>query len=130
MREMRPERSIGDLFAELAKETSTLVRQEVALAKTELTQKASRAGRNVGYLVLGGAVAYGAFLAFAAAAILALAQVMPWWAAAVVVGFVIAGVAAVLVSKALNALKEMDPAPRQTVETLKEDVRWAKDQIK
>jgi hypothetical protein len=133
MKEMRQgsqERSIGELFAELAKEMSTLVRQEVGLAKTELTQKATRAGRNIGYLLAGSAVAYGAFLAFAATAIIALAEVMPWWAAALVVGLVIAAIAAVLVSKALNALKELDPAPRQTLETLKEDVRWAKNQMK
>lgn len=130
MPDMGQERSIGELFAELAKDTSTLVRQEVALAKTELTEKASRVGRNVGYLALGGAVAYAALLAFAAAAVIVLAQAMPWWVAALIVGIIIAIVAAVMISKALATLKQTDVAPRRTVETLKEDVQWAKDQMK
>ncbi len=55
---VKEERSLGDLFSELATETSTLVRQEVALAQTELTQKATVVGKDVGFLVVGGAVGY------------------------------------------------------------------------
>lgn len=127
---MRQDRSIGELVADLAKETGTLLRQEVALAKTELTEKATRAGRNVGYLAVGGAVAYAAFLAVAAAVIIALAQVMATWVAALAMGVVLGIAGAVLISKALAALKETEVTPRQTVETLKEDVQWAKDQMK
>jgi uncharacterized membrane protein YqjE len=126
----KQDRSIGELFSELASETALLIRQEVALAKVELTQKASRAGRNIGYLVLGGAVAYAALLALLATIIILLADVMAWWIAALIVAVLVGIVAAVLISKAWSALKNMDVAPRQTVETLKEDAQWAKQQMK
>jgi uncharacterized membrane protein YqjE len=126
----KQDRSIGQLFSELANETTLLIRQEIALAKVELTEKANRVGRNIGFLVLGGAVAYAALLALLAAVIILLANVMPWWAAALVVAVVVGIVAAVLVSKALASLKKTEIAPRQTVETLKEDAQWAKQQMK
>lgn len=126
----KQDRSIGELFSELASETALLVRQEVALAKVELSQKANRVGRNVGYLVLGGAVAYAALLALLAAIIILLANAMPWWIAALVVAVVVGIIAAVMISKALAALKNTEVAPRQTVETLKEDAQWAKQQMK
>ena len=126
----KQDRSIGELFSELANETSLLIRQEIALAKVELTEKAARIGRNVGFLVLGGAVAYAALLALLAALIILLANVMPWWIAALVVAVLVGIVAAVLISKALVELKNTNIAPRQTVETLKEDAQWAKQQMK
>jgi uncharacterized membrane protein YqjE len=126
----KQDRSIGELFSELANESALLIRQEVALAKVELTQKANRVGRNVGYLVLGGAVAYGALLALLARIIILLASVMAWWIAALVVAVLVGIIAAVLISKAWAALKNTDVAPRQTVETLKEDAQWAKEQMK
>ena len=121
----KQDRSLGELFSELATESSQLIRQEIALAKVELTQKATRAGRNVGFLVLGGAVAYAALLALVAAIIILLANVMPWWVAALAVAILIGIIGAVLISKALAALKKMDATPHQTVETLKEDAQWA-----
>ena len=126
----KQDRSIGELFGELANESGLLIRQEIALAKVELTEKATTVGRNVGFLVLGGAVAYAALLALLAALIILLANVMPWWAAALVVAVLVGIVAALLISKALAALKKTDMAPRQTVETLKEDAQWAKQQMK
>ena len=77
MQPMKQDRPLGELFSELARETSTLVRQEVALAKAEIAQKTSQVGKNIGFLVVGGAVAYAAFLALMAAAIIGLAHVMP-----------------------------------------------------
>jgi len=124
----RDDRSLGELFAELAQETSTLVRQEVTLAKTEITHKASRAGRHVGILAAGGAVAYAGLLAILAGIIALLNLVMPLWVSALLVGVVVGVVGYVLVRRALDALKREDFAPRETIETLKEDQRWAKDQ--
>ncbi len=126
---VKEERSLGDLFSELATETSTLVRQEVALAQTELTQKATSVGKNVGFLVVGGAVGYAALLAILAAAIIGLAYFVPAWAAALIVGVVVGIVAFVLISSALKALKETSLTPNQTVETLKEDAEWLKNQV-
>ena len=122
--------SIGELFSELANESSQLVRQEIALAKAELTEKATRIGRDVGFLALGGALAYAALLALLAALIIALANAMPWWLAALLVAVVVGVVASVLVLRSLTALKKTKLAPQQTVETLKEDVQWAKQQTK
>jgi hypothetical protein len=126
----RDDRSLGELFAELARETSTLVRQEVTLAKTEMSQNASRAGRHVGVLAAGGAVAYAGLLAILAAVIVLLNNVMPLWLSALLVGIVVAVVGYLLVRRALDALKREDFAPRETMETLKEDQRWAKDQTR
>ncbi len=124
----RDDRSLGELFSELAQETTTLVRQEVNLATTEMTQKASRAGKHIGILAAGGSVAYAGLLAILAGIIALLNAVMPLWVAALLVGIVVAIVGYVLVRRALDALKRGDFAPRETIETLKEDQRWAKDQ--
>lgn len=121
---------LGDLFGDLATEMSNLVRQEVALARVELSQKAKHIGKNVGYLVVGGAVAYAAALAIIAAIILLLARYMPDWGAALLVGIIVAGIGWLLIGKALSALQETDVTPRQTVETLKEDATWMKEQLK
>jgi uncharacterized membrane protein YqjE len=124
----RDDRSIGELIAELSRETVTLVRNEIQLAKAEMSQKASRVGKNVGFLVVGGLVAYTGLLALVAAVILVLGLVIPYWLSAAIVGLVIVAVGAILVVKGANALRQEDPAPRETVETLKEDKEWLKDQ--
>jgi uncharacterized membrane protein len=126
---VKEERSLGDLFSELAGETSTLVRQEVALAQVELTQKATMVGKNVGFLVVGGAVGYAALLAVLAAVIIGLSHFIPAWVSALLVGVVVGVVAYLLISKALAALKNADLTPRQTVDTLKEDAQWLKNQV-
>ncbi len=126
----RDERSLGELFSELAQETSTLVRQEVDLAKTEMGQKASRVGKDVGFLAAGGAVAYAGLLAILAAVIVVLDTFLPLWLAAALVGLVVAAVGYFLIKKGLDALKQEDVAPRQTIETLKEDGQWIKDQTR
>ena len=126
----RDDRSLGDLFSELAQETTTLVRHEVNLAKVEMGEKASRAGKHVGFLAAGGAVAYAGLLAILAGVIFLLNAVMPLWLAALLVGLVVAVVGYLLARRGLDALKREDFAPRQTMETLKEDQRWAKDQTR
>ncbi len=126
---MKDERSLGDLFSELAGETGTLIRQEVALAQVELTQKATKVGKNVGFLVVGGAVAYAALLALLTALIIGLGAVIGYGFSALVVGIVVAVAAVVLIMSALNALKSVEVMPRQTVETIKEDAQWLKDQV-
>lgn len=126
----REDRSLGELFGELTRETTLLVRQELALAKTELTQKGSKLGKDIGFLAMGGAVAYAGLLAIVAALIIVLANFIPWWLSALLVGIVIAGIGYALVQKGLSAIKQENMAPRQTVETLKEDTEWAKEQMR
>ncbi len=123
-------RSLGELFSELAQETSTLVRQEVNLAKVEMSDKASRAGKHLGTLAAGGALAYAGLLAILAGIIYLLNEVMPLWLAALLVGLVVVFVGYLLVKRGLDALKREDFTPRQTIETLKEDQQWAKDQTR
>ena len=119
-------RPLGDLATDMA----NLVRQEVSLAKVEITQKAKHVGRNVGYLVIGGAVAYAALLAIMAAIIMLLAKVLPGWGSALIVGAVVGGIGWMLIGKAMLALQQTELTPRETVETLKEDATWMKQQIK
>lgn len=126
---VREERSLGDLFTELAGETGTLVRHEVALAQAEITQKAIRAGKNVGFLAVGGAVAYTAVLAVTAAVILLLAQFIPAWLSALLVGGAIGAASYFMISSGLAELRAMDPMPRETIETIKEDAEWLKKEI-
>ncbi len=126
---VKDDRSIGELFSELAGETTTLLKQEVALVQVELTQKVEKIGKNVGFLVIGGTVANAAFLALIAAIIAGLANFMQFWLAALIVALIIGIAAAVLISKGLNNLKSMDLKPKESVESLKEDVKWVKEQI-
>jgi hypothetical protein len=122
------DRSLGELFSELSQETTTLIRQEVNLAKTEMSQKASRVGKDVGFMAAGGAVAYAGLLAILAGVIALLGLVIPLWLSALLVGLVVAAIGYFLVKRGLDALKQEDLAPRETIETLKEDKEWAKDQ--
>jgi hypothetical protein len=124
------DRSLGELFAELARETSTLVRHEVDLAKTELSQKASQVGKDAGLVGAGGAVAYAGLLALIAGVILGLGTFIPLWLSAMLVGLIVAGIGYVIVQRGREGLKRADLAPRQTIETLKEDTEWVKDQTR
>jgi uncharacterized membrane protein YqjE len=126
----REDRSIGELFAELSQKTTTLLRQEIQLAKVEMSQKASRVSKNVGFLLIGGVVAYTGLLALVAAGIILLGEVIAYWLSAAIIGVVIAAVGAVLVVKGANTLRQEEPTPRETVETLQEDKEWLKDQTR
>ncbi len=120
------DRSLGELFAELTQEISTLVRQEAKLAKAELSDKAQKAGKDVAFIAAGGLVAYAGFLALVAAVVLMLVRLgMPAWGSALIVSLVVLGIGAYLAIQGMNALKRLDLTPRETVETLnslKEDV--------
>ena len=128
MEQPKDERSVGELLSDLTRELSTLFRQEVTLAKTEMTQKASKAGKDVAFLAVGGAVAYAGFLAILAGVVLVLGLVLPWWLSALIVGVVVAAIGYFLIHKGQTALKQIDPTPHETAETLKEDKQWLKEQ--
>jgi MFS family permease len=121
--------SLGDLFSRLSDQVSTLFRQEVQLAQAEISRKATRAGRNVAIIVIGGVVGLGAFLSIVAALILLLSIWLAPWLAALIVGVLLAIGAALLVNYGLNKLKEIDPAPRRTIETMRENKEWLTQQI-
>ena len=123
------ERPIGDLLKQLSQETTTLVRQELELAKAEMAEKGKKAGKGAGMFGGAGVVGFLALGALTAALILALDTGMKAWLAALIVGLVYAAIAGVL---ALTGKKEVQqatpPVPEQTVESVKEDVQWAKTQ--
>ena len=121
--------STGELFKRLSQQTSELVRKEVDLAKAELAEKGKTAGKGAG--MFGGAGLFGvtAFLALTACLVAALATGVATWLAALIVAVVYAAVAGVLALLGRRKIQEATPAvPEQTVETLKEDVEWAKTQ--
>jgi uncharacterized membrane protein YqjE len=121
------EQPIGDLLKQLATETTTLVRQELDLAKAEMREKGKKAGPGFGMIGAAGGVALLALGALTACLILALDGVMPNWLAALIVTVVYGAVAAVLYMRGKEKVDDAgSPAPRQTIETVKEDVQWAK----
>ena len=123
------DRSVGDLLKELSEQTSTLVRQELDLAKAEMSEKGKQAGLGAG--MFGGAGLFGllALIALTACLVMALDRAMVDWLAALVVAAAYAAIAGALALQGRNKVREAAPAvPEQTRDTLKEDVEWAKTQ--
>jgi Putative Actinobacterial Holin-X, holin superfamily III len=123
-------KSLGQLFGDLLTETRTLVRQEIALAKTEMSDKAAYAGKHAGVAGAGALVILLGALAIVAGLIIALGHKIGYATSAFMIGVLFAILGAVLVMKALNALKTQSIAPQQTADQLKETNQWAKDQIR
>lgn len=117
----RGERPIGEIVVELWENTEKLVRQEITLASTELEGKMNRAKREVGAVAIGGAVLYAGVLALMAALVLLLAQAMPHWLSALLVGVLCAGGGYFMVRK--NQPNPAELTPRRTIESIKQDVR-------
>jgi hypothetical protein len=130
MTEGRDDRSLGELFAELASEIGTLVRQELRQAGTEMSERLTGVGKEVGVLVAGAVIIHVGFLAIVAAIILGLIDLgVDWWLAALIVGLVLAGAGYALVNQARKAIKHADILPRHTMERVREDQEWVKEQI-
>jgi len=121
------ERSIGELFGKLSDETSTLIRQEMELARAELTEKGKEAGKGAGLFGGAATVALLGAGAITAGIILLLDLAIASGLAAIVVGLIYVGIAAFLGLQGRNRIQAATPpVPEQTVETVKEDVEWAK----
>ena len=121
------DRPIGELLKQLADETATLVRRELDLAKAEMREKAGKAGPGFGMWGAAGVTALLALGSLTAFLILALDGAMPNWLAALIVGLVYAAVAGVLYLRGKRRVEEAGtPIPEKTIETVKEDVQWAK----
>jgi hypothetical protein len=137
MPELRQERGVAELFGQLSQDMTMLVRQEVQLARAEMSEKLSRLTANLVSVIAGGFVAYVGALALVAALILALndlASISPW-TSALIVGAVLAIAGYAMLRRGLGELKRVDLAPRRTVENIKDDVQsirndvqWAKEQ--
>jgi hypothetical protein len=128
--ELAHERKLGELVGDLSRDLSTLMRQEVELAKAEVREEATKAGKAGG--MLGGAAiaALFALLLLAFAAAWGLSEIVPEGVAFLILGLVFGALAAGLFIVGKAQLRLVHPVPDETVETLKEDVQWAKAQLK
>jgi uncharacterized membrane protein YqjE len=121
------EQTTADLLRQLSEQTTTLVRQEIELAKLELTEKGKKAGIGAGMFGGAGALGFYAFGALTACVILALATAVAGWLAALIVAVVYSAGAGVLALTGKNKVAEAGPpVPEQAVDSTKEDVRWVK----
>ncbi|MEP6954151.1 MAG: phage holin family protein [Solirubrobacteraceae bacterium] len=121
------ERSIGELLQQLSQETTTLVRQELELARAELTEKGKEAGKGAGMFGGAGVMALLAAGALTTCIIAALDTAMALWLAALIVAVVYGAIAGVLALQGRDRVKRATPpVPEQTIDSTKEDVAWAK----
>ncbi len=126
----RQDSSLTDLLGQLTHEMGDLVRQEVALAKTELTQKAYHVGKQTGFLAAGAALGYAGLLAILGALIVVLRKMGLGWAfSAFLVGFGTAGLGGALAWKGFKSLQQEDLLPEHTIATLKENTGWGEAQM-
>jgi hypothetical protein len=125
MAERKDDRSLGELLAELSRETGQLVRKEVELATTEMTAKARKAAAGAGVAAAGGALVHAGLLLLLAALVIALAQVgVSPWLSALIVAVVTMLAGYLLVNRGLEQMRRTSIAPTQTIETLKETATW------
>jgi Putative Actinobacterial Holin-X, holin superfamily III len=121
------DRPLGEVAKNLTSDVSLLVRQEIELAKAEMGQKARTAAPGIGMFGGAGIVALCAAGALTAFAVLVFSIFLPEWAAALIVGAVLAALAVVLVRQGKERVADAGkPIPEQTIETVKEDVEWTK----
>lgn len=121
------ERPIGEVARDLTSDLSLLVRQEIELAKAEMAEKGRTAAPGLGMFGGAGIVALCAAGAITAFLVLVFSLFLPDWAAALIVGAILAAVSYVLIRQGKGRVAEAGkPVPEQTIETVKEDVEWAK----
>jgi len=121
------ETSIGELIGDISNDLSQLFRQEVELAKAELKEEAAKAGKAAGMLGGAGFAGYLAVVLLSFAAVFGLANVMDAGWAALIVAVVWGAVGAALYATGRKKLMTVDPMPRRTVDTIKEDAQWLKN---
>jgi hypothetical protein len=131
MTEQRDDRSLGQLFGDLSRQLTTLVRQEIDLARAETTAKVTNAGRDAAMVGAGGAVAYAGALVLLGAVVLILIRLgLDAWLAALIVGVIAVAVGAVLVDQGRKRLQHVDVVPERAIDTAREEAEWAKEQLK
>lgn len=126
---IEPEQSLGELLGRVSRDFSELVSTQVELAKVELQEEIAAAGRGAGILTGGALCAFLAVVLLSFAAAWGLSEVLPEGVAFLIVGAVYAVAAAVLVPKGKDRLSRVRPVPEKTAETVREDVRWAREQM-
>ncbi|HXE81168.1 MAG TPA: phage holin family protein [Vicinamibacterales bacterium] len=125
----REERSLGELFAELSRDVTILLRKEIELARAEMSQNLARLGRHAAMIAVGGALAYAGLLTIVAALVVILHLFgLMWWASTLIVGIVVALIGYLLLQRGLSAMRKDSLAPTETIRTIKENAAWAKGQ--
>lgn len=124
------DRPLGELFTELSQGLTTLLSQEIALAKAEVNQKVSRAAKDAVSLAIGGVLALGGYLALIAFLIIVLTFLVPLWISSLIVTLVFLVAGYIFIQRGISDLKRMNPVPEKTIESLQEDKEWAKEQLK
>ena len=125
--EATQDRSLADIVRDILRDTSRMIRAEIRLARTELTESArtaSEAGRVLAITAVAGLLAA---MCFTAAAVAALAFVTALWLSALIVGVLLALVAGGAYVWGRQKLAEFDPVPRRAIGTLKEDIEWTRE---
>jgi hypothetical protein len=125
MADRTDDRSLGELLAELSRETGVLVRKEVELATTEMTAKLKVAGAHAGTVAAGGALIHAGLLVLLAAIVIGLAELgVPAWLSALVVAMAVMLAGYVMVNQGLTKMRNTSFTPVQTMESLKENAAW------
>lgn len=125
-----PEPTLGELFTDLAGDLSTLVRQEIALARAETIETVRTATRSSAMMGVGGALAYAGLIVLLLAIAYLLGEVMPLWLATLIVGIIAAAIGGGLIMAGKSRMANLSVVPERTVESIKEDAQWAKEQVK
>jgi hypothetical protein len=126
----KADRSFSELLSDLAGETTLLIRQEVRLFKAELAEKLGRVGRGASMLMAGAVLAFSGWLVLLAASVLGLATVLQPWLAALIVGIVVLAIGGVLVLVGRSRFDSEALVPRRTINSLREDEAWIREQFK
>lgn len=127
---LRDSRTVGELLSDIANDTSSLVRQEIELAKTEMKEKATHAAKQSGTAFAGAVIAYVGLLTLVAATVIGLGHLIGYGWSALVIGAILTIAGGVVAMGAVKKLKSEGLAPEQTTESIKETTAWAKDQIR
>lgn len=123
------ERGLGELFGELTEEARRLLHQEVALAKTEMTEKAAAAAKNGAAIAAGGLVAWTGVQILLAAAVIGLGMAIGYGWSALIIGVLVVIAGAVMLMVGINKLKRMSLVPEKTATQIRETKQWMKRQI-
>jgi len=124
------DRSLSGVLQDIIRNVQEIVRSEVRLAKTEILEEAAKAKSSTLLLGAGAVTAIFAMFFFLLMIVYALALVVPSWAAALIVGAALAMAASLILRAGVSRFKHIHPTPERTVETIKENVEWAKQHTK
>jgi hypothetical protein len=128
------DRSIGALVSELSQETTTLLQQEIALAKTEMSEKVSQVSTGLVSLAIGGLVLFAGILVLLDALVFGLGELMPPdltpWLPALIVGVIVTVIGAILLQKGRSNLQTTNLMPQRTAASLQRDTETIKEQVR